>query len=495
MPGPGGVHHCGGQGTDRLQAERPPFSPNRRRISLGDHDRPRGSLSLGEHPQEEGHLGGELPRIHQRRRLGGPWRDEEPDLVGQRHDPLHFILQVVRFGHLGSRSPELGDAGKGRRAGIQLVDHFPEKGAPEPPGREGRRSLSGALRPLRIDVRPTLDGRHAIPPLRVLQFVPSRPILEGTPRVPSWPGTFPPPAEMATVVLVVIGFIVVFGSVAAGYVMHGGNLLVLWQVSEFVIIGGAGLGAVFVAEKPRVVRRMVGDSLALMRASPYTPQVYAELLQVLYDLFLVARKEGLTGVEPHVEDPGSSEILQRYPSFASNEHAVSFLCDTLKVLLTGAVEDHHLSEILELDLERHHDEADSVPDAMQTVADAMPAFGIVAAVLGVIITMGYIGGAPEIVGKSVAAALVGTFLGILLGYGLFGPLARALRRRVHEEEQYMACIRLAILSFARGDAPITSVEFARRGLEPEFRPSFEELESMTRRRGSSGSTTPIREAA
>ncbi len=297
------------------------------------------------------------------------------------------------------------------------------------------------------------------------------------------------------IVLVLVGFIVVFGSVALGYVMHGGSLLVLWQVSEFIIIGGAGLGAVFVAEKPRIVKKMALDSLALLRASRFNTGVYAELLQVLYDLLYVARKDGLTGIEPHVEDPGTSEIFQRYPSFAENHHAVEFLCDTLKVLLTGAVEDHHLSEILDLDLERHHEEAESIPDAMQTVADAMPAFGIVAAVLGVIITMGYIGGAPEVVGKSVAAALVGTFLGILLGYGLFGPLARALRRRVHEEEQYLACIRTAILSYARGDAPITSVEFARRNLEPEFRPSFAELESMTRRRARGENPTPIREAA
>jgi chemotaxis protein MotA len=162
---------------------------------------------------------------------------------------------------------------------------------------------------------------------------------------------------------------------------------------------------------------------------------------------------------------------------------VAFLADTMKVLLTGAVEDHHLSEILDLDLEQHHEEALAVPNALQTVADALPGFGIVAAVLGVIITMGKIGGSPEAVGESVAAALVGTFLGILLSYGVVGPMAQAILNRVKAEEHYMACIRTALLSFARGDPPITSVEFARRNIEPEDRPSFSELEEMTRRRG------------
>ncbi|TVR57210.1 MAG: flagellar motor stator protein MotA [Gemmatimonadales bacterium] len=280
---------------------------------------------------------------------------------------------------------------------------------------------------------------------------------------------------------VLIGLAVVFGSLILGFTMHGGSLLVLLQISEFIIIGGAGLGMVFVAERPAVVKGMVTSSVALLRPSRYSREGYLDLLRVLYDLFFVARKEGLIGIEPHVEEPESSEIFRRYPTFYENERAVGFLCDTLKVLLSGAVEDHHLSEILDLDLDRHHEEAGTVPEAMENVADAMPAFGIVAAVLGVIITMGKIGGAPEIVGRSVAAALVGTFLGIFLGYGLFGPLSRAMTARVREEEQYLACIRTALLSFARGDPPITSVEFARRNIDPESRPSFSELEEITRR--------------
>ncbi len=192
------------------------------------------------------------------------------------------------------------------------------------------------------------------------------------------------------------------------------------------------------------------------------------------------------GVESHVENPHESELFNKYASVSNNHHAVSFLADTLKVLLTGAVEDHHLAEILDLDLEQHHHEAMAVPTQLQVVADGMPGFGIVAAVLGVIITMGKIGGSPESVGESVAAALVGTFLGILLAYGVIGPMAQAVQGRVAAEERYMSCIRTALLSFARGDPPITSVEFARRNIEPQDRPSFTELEEMTRRRGSGG---------
>lgn len=275
--------------------------------------------------------------------------------------------------------------------------------------------------------------------------------------------------------------LVVFGSILVGYTMHGGAVGVLIQVSELIIIGGAALGAVIVANKPKVVIGMFKGSLGLLTPSPYSRAAYAELLQVLYELFYAARRDGLVGIEGHIEDPEKSELFRKYPKFSGNHHAVSFLADTMKVMLTGAVDDHHLAEILELDLERHHHDAMAVPNAMAKVGDAMPGFGIVAAVLGVIITMGHIGGAAEEVGKSVAAALVGTFLGILLAYGVFNPMAQAMEERAAAEDLYMQCIRTAILSFARGDPPITSVEFARRNIAPADRPSFDELEQMTKK--------------
>ncbi len=283
--------------------------------------------------------------------------------------------------------------------------------------------------------------------------------------------------------LIIIGMAVVLGSVVVGYTMHGGNLAVLIQINEFIVIGGAAGGAVLVGNKPSVVKGIISQTLALLKPSPYGHQAFQELLQVLYEIFYAARKDGLVGIESHVEDPDKSELFSKYPTFHRNPEAMSFLSDTLKVLLTGAVDDHHLSEILDLDLEQHHHEASQVPQALSKVADALPGFGIVAAVLGVIITMGKIGGSPAEVGSSVAAALVGTFLGVLLAYGVVGPLAQAIAGRVKAEEAYMACIRTALLSFARGDPPITSVEFARRNIEPEDRPSFTELENLTRRKG------------
>lgn len=281
---------------------------------------------------------------------------------------------------------------------------------------------------------------------------------------------------------VILGFVIVFGSILAGYAMHGGNMMVLVQVSEFIIIGGAGLGALIVGNTPSVVKRIFTESVAALRPDPFNRESYSELLQVLYEIFYAARRDGLVGIESHIESPETSELFRKYPTFHGNQRALYFLSDTMKVLLTGAVEDHHLSEILELDLDQYHEEAMLVPNAVSRLADAMPGFGIVAAVLGVIITMAHIGGSPAEIGQSIAAALVGTFLGILLSYGVLGPLAQTLEARVRGEQAYLACVRTALLSFARGDPPITSVEFARRNIEPEDRPSFSEVEELTRRR-------------
>ncbi len=280
----------------------------------------------------------------------------------------------------------------------------------------------------------------------------------------------------------IIGLVVVLGSVIAGYTMHHGKLGVLWQPTEFIIIGGAGLGSFIMANPPAVLKASVAAAMGLLKPNPFNKTSYGELLQVLYEVFQTARKDGLIALEPHIEEPEKSSIFAKYPAFSHHHHAVVFLCDTLKVLLTGAVEDHHLADILDLDLERMHEEEHQVPTAITTVSDAMPGFGIVAAVLGVVITMGSIGGAASEIGEKVAAALVGTFLGILLSYGMIGPFAKAIEVRQRGEAQYMSCIRTALLSFARGDAPMTCVEFARRNIEPADRPSFGELETLTRKK-------------
>jgi chemotaxis protein MotA len=280
--------------------------------------------------------------------------------------------------------------------------------------------------------------------------------------------------------LVLVGIAIVFLAVIVGYMMHCGNIGVLIQPNEILILVGAGAGSFLAANGMANVKAAIKSVQGLLKPDPFTKPTYNDLLKMMYTLFNVARKEGLLGLEKHIEDPEKSDIIKVYPSFLKNHHAVSFFCDTMKVILTGAVGPHDLSEMMELDLEIAHGEAAVPADAMQTVGDAMPGFGIVAAVLGVIITMGKIGGEAAEIGHSVAAALVGTFLGILLAYGVFAPLARAMQLRLKSEGQYLNCIRFALFSFARGESPITCVEFARRNIEPSVRPGFAEMEKTVK---------------
>lgn len=280
----------------------------------------------------------------------------------------------------------------------------------------------------------------------------------------------------------VVGLIVVLGSIVGGFLMNKGQLPVLLQVNEFLIIGGAGLGSMIIGNSPGLLKRALRDSLGLLKPNPVDAKAYAELLQVLYRVFQKARKDGLIGLEEHIEKPEASELFKEFPIFMHHKPAVSMLCDTLKVLLTGAVENHLLDDILTIDVDQQHTEGMAAPAAITKTGDAMPGFGIVAAVLGVIVTMGSIGGAASEVGEKVAAALVGTFLGILLAYGVFGPIAQAMEARVASEHAYMLVIKTGLLAFARGDSPMSAVEFARRNIEPAERPSFSALEEMTRRR-------------
>lgn len=273
-----------------------------------------------------------------------------------------------------------------------------------------------------------------------------------------------------------IGIAIVFIATLVGYIMHHGQIGVLIQINEFVILGGAAIGSFLAANGMKNVSAAIKAVMGLLKPDPYTKVAYLEVLKMMFQLFNVARKDGLLGLEQHVENPDSSEIIKQYPTFLNNHHAVAFFCDTMKVILTGAVGPHDLSEMMEIDLETAHAEAKVPIDAVQTVGDAMPGFGIVAAVLGVIITMGKIGGEAAAIGQSVAAALVGTFLGILLAYGVFAPMARAMDLRLKAEGSYMNCIRFALFSFARGESPITCVEFARRNVEPSVRPGFAEME-------------------
>jgi chemotaxis protein MotA len=278
----------------------------------------------------------------------------------------------------------------------------------------------------------------------------------------------------------IIGVVIVFAAILMGYIMEKGKIGVLIQPAEWVILFGAGAGSFIGANGMANVQATIKAVMGLMKPDPYTKPAYLDVLKMMYQLFNVARKEGLLGLEQHIEHPENSAIIKLYPSFMNNHHACSFFCDTMKVVLTGAVGPHDLAEMMEIDLETAHHEALQPSDAVQTVGDAMPGFGIVAAVLGVVITMGKINGAASAIGESVAAALVGTFMGILLAYGVFLPISRAMALRVGAENAYMNCLRYALFSFARGESPITCVEFARRNIEPAVRPGFSEMEKAVK---------------
>jgi len=278
----------------------------------------------------------------------------------------------------------------------------------------------------------------------------------------------------------IIGIVIVIASIMVGYVMDHGKFAVLIQINEFIILGGAGFGSFLAADGMKNLQATIKAIMGLLKPDPYTKVCYNELLKMMYQLFNVARKEGLLGLEKHIEDPQKSDIIKNFPTFLANHHATSFFCDTMKVILTGSVGPHDLSEMMELDLEICHAEAGAPATAIQTVGDAMPGFGIVAAVLGVIVTMGKIGGEAAAIGESVAAALVGTFMGILMAYGIFAPLSRAMGIRNASEAQYLNCIRYALFSFARGESPITCVEFARRNIEPSVRIGFAEMEKAVK---------------
>jgi len=277
---------------------------------------------------------------------------------------------------------------------------------------------------------------------------------------------------------------IVLGSILMGYTMHGGNVAALMQYTEFIIIGGAAFGSVVIGYGMKGAIGMLTCGLTLLKGNPYKESVFLDLLQAMYEFFMVGRKGGLISLEKHVESPHESEIFQKYPSFTSNHHALDMFADTLKLVVMGGISIYDLSDMMDIDLEAQHEEAMKTSNILSTVSDSMPGFGIVAAVLGVVITMQAIGGPPEQIGEKVGAALVGTFLGVLLAYGVFAPLAKATETIAKCEAQYMACIKNAVVAFARGDAPLICVEFARRNIEPELRPSFSKMEDTCRGRKS-----------
>src|SRR6202049_3301319 len=275
----------------------------------------------------------------------------------------------------------------------------------------------------------------------------------------------------------IIGIVVVFGAVLAGYLMEHGNMKVLMQPAELIIIMGAAIGTVLVANPLHIITKIGSGIGGAFGGSPFNKQRYLDSLKMMFELFGRARKEGLMSLEADSDAPDQSQIFSKYPNFLKDHHALNFVCDSLRMAASGGIEPFDADQMMELDMDVHHHEATQPVAALSTMADSLPVLGIVAAVLGVVITMGALGGPPEEIGKKVAAALVGTFLGILLCYGLIGPLASNMAKIADDEHAYYHVLRVMLVSLLKGSAPTVAVELGRRAIPSHLRPSFQEAET------------------
>jgi chemotaxis protein MotA len=278
----------------------------------------------------------------------------------------------------------------------------------------------------------------------------------------------------------IIGIVVVFGCIAAGYLMEHGNIKVLLQPAELLIIAGAALGTMLISNPVHTLKQMISGLLGAFGSSKYGEKRYVDSLKMMYELLQKARKEGLVALETDIEDPDKSPLFTKYADFVKDHHAVAFVCDTMRMAVSGGVEVFDLDQMLDADMEVHHHEASEPVAALSTMADALPGLGIVAAVLGVVITMSALGGPPEEIGRKVASALVGTFLGILLCYGLVGPLAARMGKMADEQHAFMMVLRVTMIAFLKGVAPIMAVEIGRRTVPGHVRPSFKAVEEACR---------------
>jgi chemotaxis protein MotA len=277
-------------------------------------------------------------------------------------------------------------------------------------------------------------------------------------------------------VFIIIGIIIVFASIIGGYLMEHGNLRVLVQPAELLIIGGAAAGTLLIGNPLHVIKKVAAGIVGVLKGAKIEKSYYLESLKMLYELLNKARKDGLLAIESDIEEPDKSSIFSKYPRFLKDHHIRDFVCDTLRMAVTGGVEPFDIDQMIELDMEVSHKGESAPVSALSTVADSLPGLGIVAAVLGVVVTMGALGGPPEEIGHKVAAALVGTFLGILLCYGLVGPLAANMMKMAEDEHAYVHVIRVVLISSIKGAAPIQALEFGRRAIPRIVRPSFQEME-------------------
>lgn len=280
----------------------------------------------------------------------------------------------------------------------------------------------------------------------------------------------------------IVGAIIVLGSVAGGFVLSQGHLAALWQPYELLVIGGAAFGAFFMANPMKVIKAVFGNIGKLFSGSKFKKDYYMDALALLYDLLSKARKEGLMTLEADVEEPDKSPIFKKYPKIISDHHVLDFITDYLRMMVGGNMNPIELENLMDVELETHHHEAALPGSALTRVADALPGFGIVAAVLGIVITMGSIGGPSAEIGHHVAAALVGTFLGILLAYGFVAPMSTFLEHCTRDEAQFYICLKTCLLASLQGYAPQVATEFGRKTIFTDERPSFRELEQRVKKK-------------
>lgn len=281
---------------------------------------------------------------------------------------------------------------------------------------------------------------------------------------------------------VIVGLCILFGACLSGFVLSGGQLMALVHPFELLIILGSALGAMFIGNPLPITIGTLKSVGEAMKASPFKKELYLDLLALLYDLFNKMRREGMLAVEADIDDPHASPLFTKYPNVEKIHGSIEFIVDYLRVMMIGSIAGHELEALIDAELETHHAEAALIPSAMTKLADGLPGFGIVAAVMGIVITMGALGGPVEEIGHKVAAALVGTFLGILLAYGVFGPIATLLEHKVREEAKFYECIKVSLIATLNGAAPQIAVEFGRKVLYHEVRPSYAEVDERVRQK-------------
>lgn len=281
----------------------------------------------------------------------------------------------------------------------------------------------------------------------------------------------------------IVGILIVIVGVFGGYALNGGHLQVVFSVStmfEVMIIFGAAIGGYIVGNPMSVIKMGITRAIKALVGKNPSKKEYVEVLQLIFQLFQIFRKDGPQAVEKHIEEPNSSEIFKAYPNLLKNHHAVDFLCDTMKITLSADLSQYDVDDLLDQDIKTGHEEEHAAQHAIQTMADGFPGLGIVAAVLGIVHTMAYLDQGPSVIGEHVAAALIGTFLGVLACYGFIGPVALKMKNDIDAEGRFLMAIKAALVALQRGAPPLVCVEFARRTIYPTERPTFEELDNATK---------------